>query len=64
MKIEELQVHTVAEPCKVKLIRMSKGYNWELTYQGETFDEAQNTIKAANDRMLRTYGNQSTLPEA
>jgi hypothetical protein len=44
------------EPCKVKLEKNSRGYNWELSYSGAEFNEIIQKIQYANLQMLELYG--------
>lgn len=49
-------IHRNAEPCKVKLEKNTKGFNWELSISGPDFVSCIKTIDEANEIMKMKYG--------
>ena len=45
------------EPCKVKLIKQSKTWAWEISIQGDNFDDMLQKINDVNETMKLRYGN-------
>ncbi len=43
-------------PCKLKLMKMSKGWQWEITMSGEDFPTIIKKIDEANEIMKAKYG--------
>ena len=43
------------DESSVKLMKMSKGYQWEIKVYGENIDEILRVIKETNDKMKATY---------
>ena len=41
---------------KVKLLKMSKGYNWEITYEDTDNDTLLNSIKEIDTKLKQEYG--------
>lgn len=47
-----------SEPAnKVKLMKMSKGYQWEITVSGEDLDKCVDDAHLADLRLRETYPN-------
>lgn len=44
------------DAIKIKLMKMSKGYQWELTYEGENLDEVISKLKEADNKLKVEYG--------
>lgn len=55
-EIKEIQIHSLAEPAQVKLIRYAKGYGWELNLHGETMTKVIEEIKRIDDLFRERYG--------
>ena len=45
------------DTIKIKLMKMSKGYQWELTCEGEDTNAVAMRLKEADDRLRLDYGN-------
>lgn len=43
------------DTVKVKLMKMSKGYQWELTYESEDLQEAIDRIQEADLKLRELY---------
>ena len=43
------------DESSVKLMRMSKGYQWEIKVFGDNIDEIMKIIKETNDKMKAAY---------
>jgi len=48
-------------PAKIKLMKMSKGWNWEISLSGSDFMELIHKIDDANEIMKAKYGNGSEV---
>lgn len=44
------------EQVRVKLIKNTKGYGWEISAGGATVGEAMALIDQAEERLVHTYG--------
>jgi len=47
------------DTVKVKLMKMSKGYQWEITYEGEDTDKVLARINEADTKLRLEYGEAS-----
>ena len=46
-------------PRKVKLMKMSKGYQWEISFSSDAgFDDIVKELQAADSALKLIYGNQ------
>lgn len=45
------------DTLKIKLMKMSKGYQWELSCEGENTDTVIARLKEADDKIRVIYGN-------
>ena len=52
----ELHKWVKDDTIKVKLMKMSKGYQWEITYEHENLDICLARIKEADSKLLNHYG--------
>jgi len=44
-------------PAKIKLMRMSKSWQWEISKSGDNFEEILKEIDSINEIMKAKYGN-------
>jgi len=44
------------EPCKIKLIKMAKSYGWEISMNGDDFDEILKKIVPIDEVLKAKYG--------
>lgn len=49
----------IAPPCKVKLMKMSKGYQWEISYSDESSDQVLYEIDKIDAQLKILYGGQA-----
>ncbi len=50
-------IHGATEnPCKLKLMKMSKGFQWEISMSGEDFVTIAKKIDEINEVMKAKYG--------
>lgn len=52
----ELHKWVKDDTTKVKLMKMSKGYQWEITYENEDVDIALAKIQGADLKLREIYG--------
>ena len=43
------------DTIKIKLMKMSKSYQWELTYEGEDLDAVIAKLKEADEKLRAIY---------
>jgi hypothetical protein len=56
MDIKEMQIHSMAEPAKLKLIRSAKGnYQWEISLSGEYLFDVLRKIREIDDVLKDTF---------
>jgi hypothetical protein len=48
------------EPFKVKIMKMSKGYQWEISVHGKDFDDMLKMAKTVDDQLKLVYANAGT----
>ena len=48
-------------PAKLKLMKMSKGYQWEISLAGNNFEDILEKIKHANEIVEAIYGNKQEV---
>jgi hypothetical protein len=44
------------EPCKIKLMKMSKGMQWEISASGADFDDILADIEKTNQKLIAKFG--------
>jgi len=44
------------DAIKVKLMKMSKGYQWELTYEGEKVEDVIARLQEADTKLREVWG--------
>ena len=49
-------IHRNAENTKIKLMKMSKGYQWEISCAGATLPEILAQVRAADAALRAEYG--------
>ena len=52
----ETVVHKNGQPLKILLQKTSKGYNWEVHYNGATLAEILPKLREANAALKKEYG--------
>ena len=62
----ETQMHQwiKEDSVKVKLMKMSKGYQWEITYEHTDNDTLLFRIKDLDQKLREEYGEKNIPPEA
>lgn len=56
MRMEEIQIQSLAEPAKIKLIRGARGvYQWEISISGETLDVCVKKIHTIDALLAERY---------
>ena len=54
--VEEENTRTIRIQPSIKLIKLSKGYNWEIKASGEDMAEVKKIIDTTDKNMRETYG--------
>lgn len=48
------------DTIKIKLMKMSKGYQWELTYEGEDINKIIQVLKDADTELKKEYNKEES----
>lgn len=52
--MDATKVYNISQ-CSVKLMKMSKGYNWEIKVYGDNMEEIHEQVKDEDNRLKTEY---------